>query len=126
MANPRGTPQNLQAHRFKPGQSGNPGGKPVGARNAISADFLKALAAHFRAHGEEAIERACKEDPLGYVRVVASILPKELVVEQRPLEGLSDEELAAAIAELRARLVGAPSAGAGTAAPGRTKSTDSI
>src|SRR4051812_42297433 len=78
--------------RFLPGQSGNPGGKPVNARNAITKRFLDALAKDFDTHGEAAIQEARTDDPMGYVRVVASLLPKEFVVE-RPLDGLTDEEL---------------------------------
>jgi hypothetical protein len=100
-----GNPNPNPATRFTPGVSGNPGGKPVNARNALTASFLKALAADFEAHGAEAIESARTDDPVGYVRVVASLLPKEFVVE-RPLEGLSDDELAAAIGDIRARLRG--------------------
>lgn len=96
-------PRNNAATQFKPGQSGNPGGKPVNARNAITRKFLEVLAKDFETNGEAAIKAAREVDPMGYVRAVAGLLPKEFIVE-RPLEQLSDEELALAIADLRARL----------------------
>ncbi len=88
---------------FQPGQSGNPGGKPVNARNQITRKFLEVLAADFEENGKKAIVQARESDPMGYVRAVAGLLPKEFVIE-RPLEQLSDEELVAAIADIKARL----------------------
>lgn len=106
--------------QFAPGQSGNPGGKPVGARNRITGDFLKKLADDFEAHGKVAIETARTEDPVGYIRVVASLLPKEFRIE-RPTEGLSDDELTGAIDELRSRFARVEGAGDGTSAKAEPK-----
>lgn len=94
---------NLKPFQFKPGQSGNPGGRPMGIRNSLTADFLKALGADFNKHGEKVIARARNADPLGYVKVIAGLLPKQMEKVQ-PLEELSDAELAAGIALLRSRL----------------------
>lgn len=62
---------------FKAGQSGNPGGKPVHARNALSNAFLKALSEDFQANGTAAIQKLREERPEKYCELVASILPKE-------------------------------------------------
>lgn len=75
MANPKGNPQNLKP--FKPGVSPNPGGKPVGARNSLTAKFLHELAASFEKHGKAAIEDMAVNDPAKYVQVVAALVPKE-------------------------------------------------
>ena len=91
------------ASQFKPGQTGNPGGKPVGSRNRLQGDFMRALSEDFAAHGKEAIIQCRAEKPDVYLRVVASLFPKELQV-QRPLDDLSDEELEAGIALLRQEL----------------------
>ena len=40
---------------FKPGQSGNPKGRPKGARNRLGTQFLEALEADFNTHGAQAI-----------------------------------------------------------------------
>jgi hypothetical protein len=88
---------------FQPGQSGNPGGKPKGARNRLTAHFLNALADDFEVHGKKAIESARTEDPLGYVKVVGALMPKQ-IEHTTPLEDLTDAELTAGIALLRSRL----------------------
>jgi hypothetical protein len=88
---------------FKPGVSGNPGGKPVGTRNRLQGDFLRALADDFDQHGRAAIIRMREEDPAAYVRLVAQLMPKEFEIN-RPLDGLTDDELYAAIDRLRSQL----------------------
>lgn len=98
--------------RFKPGQSGNPGGQAKGTRRMLNAAFLKALSKDFDKHGEEAIKNAREDDPVGYVKVIASLLPKQ-VEETKPLEDVSDAELAAAIALLRSQLAANAGEGAG-------------
>lgn len=90
--------------KWKPGiTSPNPGGKPVNARNQITKKFLEVLAKDFEAKGEAALQAARKTDPMGYIRAVASLLPKEFVIE-RPMDGMSDDELAATLGILRERL----------------------
>jgi hypothetical protein len=102
------------AYRFKPGQSGNPGGRPVNSRNRLTTAFLNALARDFDRHGVGAIEAAREKDPVRYVQIVASLMPKQ-IEQKRPLEDLTDDELIAGIALLRARL--AQSVGDGIATP---------
>ena len=65
---------------WKPGESGNPAGRPIGARNKFSEDVIQAFALDWAAGGPEAIERVRLTDPNTYMRVVASILPKDIVV----------------------------------------------
>jgi hypothetical protein len=62
---------------FKPGQSGNPGGKPVGARNELSAAFLRAVIADFNANGADAITKLRTESPVKYCELIAGLLPSE-------------------------------------------------
>jgi hypothetical protein len=92
--------RNLLPHRFMPGQSGNPGGKPVGARNKIQGDFLKELSEDFAIHGRSAIETMRKKDPSGYVRTVAALLPKTVEISTS-MDDLSDETIDRAILAVR-------------------------
>lgn len=99
---------------FQPGQSGNPGGKPKAARNRLQGGFLNALADDFDKHGKKAIAKARTKDPVGYIKAIASLMPKQ-VEQSQPLDDLTDAELTAGIALLRSRLTGGDGTGAGEA-----------
>lgn len=109
----KGKPLPPVEHRFQPGQSGNPGGMAKGTRHKLNGDFVRALSKDFDTHGVKAIENAREEDPMGYVKVIASLLPKQ-VEQTQPLEDLTDAELVAGIALLRSRLTGGAGAGGDT------------
>lgn len=80
--------------RFQPGQSGNPRGRPKGARSRLSEAFLEKLAADFEENGEGVIIKVRAEKPADYLKVVASLLPKQVEVKDAALDDLSDAELA--------------------------------
>lgn len=113
MANPNPLPPPEHA-QFAPGESGNPGGKPKAARNRLQGAFLNALADDFDKNGKDAIVRAREEDPMGYVKAVAALMPKQ-VEQSQPLEDMTDVELVAAIAWLRSRLADPVRAGEASA-----------
>ncbi len=91
MANPAGNINNLIP--FRPGMSGNPGGRPVAARNRITSKFLYELADHFDENGRAAIQRVFEEKPDRYLAIVAALLPQKIDLNS-PLEGMRDDELA--------------------------------
>jgi hypothetical protein len=67
--------------RFQPGQSGNPAGRPKGSRHRLSEALLRDLCADFEENGMAAIVRCRVEDPSTYVRLIASLLPKQILNE---------------------------------------------
>ncbi len=67
---------------FEPGKSGNPAGRPPGAKDKISKKFLEAITADFEAHGETVIEKVRTEKPENYLKIVADLVPKDMNIGQ--------------------------------------------
>lgn len=108
-------PEALAANQWKPGQSGNPRGRPKGARSKLGEDFIRDLHEAWQANGQAAIEMAMIESPLGFIRIVAGAIPQQVEHSFKDLEDLSDEELDEAIRRGVAALgfVGSALGGAG-------------
>ena len=85
--------------QFKPGQSGNPKGRPQGSRNKLSEEFFRDLCDAWQAFGKPALMTAAWTHPVEFVRVVASLIPRELEATITPVtERMSNAQLEAIIA----------------------------
>ena len=80
---------------FAKGKPPGPG-RPRGSRSRLSEAFLDAIYLDFAAHGAAAITAAREGDPLGYVKMVAGLLPTKIDVANVTCE-MTDEELLAVI-----------------------------
>lgn len=94
-------PQNKHLRPAKPGEVRNPNGRPKGSRNKLGEAFIADLYADWLAHGSEVIEAVRKDRPQDYLKVTASILPKQLEVKTDAFDGVSDEELASLVTIVR-------------------------
>ena len=65
---------------YKPGQSGNPKGRPKGSRNKLTEDFFRDLCDAWQAFGKAALMTAAWTHPVEFVRVVAQLMPKDVDV----------------------------------------------
>lgn len=109
---------------FKPGVSPNPGGKPVGSRNRLQGDFVRELAEDFAKNGKQAIVDMRTDKPGDYIRVIASLMPKEIDVGTK-FAALTDDEIAAGIAALQ-QLVAAQGIPTGAELTGSTATAGDV
>ena len=91
----------FETAQFKKGQ----GGRVKGARNRLSMAFVEALAKEFSEFGPEAI-RICRiERPTEFIKIVASVLPKEFELTDSRLTEITDEELDRLLEVARRQLI---------------------
>lgn len=69
-------------------------GRPLGSKNKLGEAFVEALLADFEQNGVEVIEQVRTEDPTQYLKVIASVIPKEVVHTVEDYDNFSDEQLA--------------------------------
>lgn len=99
------TARKLHGRPFRTGDAwtGNDKGRPKGSRNKLGEAFIADVYAKWEQHGAQALDALIEQDPGGFVRVVASLMPKEMIVKDE-LGDVSDEELAFFVHTLREML----------------------
>ena len=93
--------------QWKPGQSGN----PKGSRYKLSEAFIADLCRSWKAHGKKVIAKVVDEKADVYLRLVASVVSKDLESKSGGFDDLADAELAALIVAARAALKASERAG---------------
>ncbi|MBD9528986.1 hypothetical protein [Paracoccus sp. PAR01] len=78
--------------RFLAGNSGN-GGRKKGSRSKLGEQFVQALQEDFEANGVAAIEVVRVERPQDYLKIIASLMPKDVNLNINPMEDATDDEL---------------------------------
>ncbi|WP_246691237.1 MULTISPECIES: hypothetical protein [unclassified Mesorhizobium] len=96
------------APRARPGRKAPAGAAPKRTKKTLGDDFLDAVRADFRAHGAGVIAAVRADKPDQYLKIVQSVLPKDLAkdlhVSTDNLESLSDDEIRRRIRGLEAVL----------------------
>lgn len=81
---------------WKPGESGNPAGRPKGTRSKFGEDFIRDFANHWSAMGKvktkgvELLEDLYKENKEAYIRVACAILPRIVEFDDDTKEAITE------------------------------------
>src|SRR5262245_62025238 len=68
-----------EENKFKPGNSFGQG-RRAGSRNKLQHKFLTALQEDFDKEGDKVIRIARIEKPIEYLKLIAGLMPKELLI----------------------------------------------
>jgi hypothetical protein len=63
----------------------NIGGRKRGGKDILSGIFLADLTQVWKKGGVKALEKALEENPLGVAKIVAALIPRELLVQHQSL-----------------------------------------
>ena len=76
------TAQLQRGRPFAPGVSGNPAGRPRGAKNKLTETFISVVENDFAEHGQAALEKLRDDDTAAYIRIVASLIPRDIIAQR--------------------------------------------
>jgi len=80
--------------QWKPGQSGNPQGRPLGTRNRFSENFVSDVAAVWQDRGRGILEKMAQDEPARFAELCGRLIPKDvsLTISERLPGGLDAED----------------------------------
>jgi Family of unknown function (DUF5681) len=95
---------------WRPGESGNPAGRPIGTRNKFSEQFLSDVAATWAKHGGTILEKMAVEESARFAELCGRLIPRDvqLTIGQRLPGGLEPDEWQALLAVLQAVKIALP------------------
>jgi Family of unknown function (DUF5681) len=99
-----------KGHRWQKGQSGNPAGRSIGARQKISERLLADLASVWEKHGESVLERLAVTEPGKLATIAYGLLPRDVFISVAPSTpgNLAPEEWAVMVDLVRLIKASAP------------------
>jgi len=77
-------------------------GRPKGARTKLGEAFIEALHESFQTQGATAIQRVIDDKPEQYLKVIASLMPKDINLNIQDEIELTDEQLVQRVRTLTA------------------------
>ena len=103
---------------WKPGQSGNPAGRPKGSRGKLAEAFIADLYESWQENGKAAIKKVLDERPHEYLKIVASLMPRQVELKEAAFDDLSSEDIAVLVSLARSALPLPDGSGEGTEGEG--------
>jgi len=73
-------PDRVVGRPFQPGQSGNPYGRPLGARNKLAENFVGDVAAAWQKHGAQVLEHMATAEPSRFAELCGRLVPRDVQV----------------------------------------------
>lgn len=75
--------QRKENGQLLPGTVLNPAGRPPGAKNKLTEDFITDFHECWKAHGPEALKTMATEEPGAFVRAAVQLMPKDVLLDAR-------------------------------------------
>lgn len=97
-----GSGKDSKSGRFITGNNG--GGRPKGARSKLGEAFLEDLLNSWESQGPAVIQKVIETKPEAYLKVVASLMPKDLNINVNQIGEMSDEQLLERLRKLDATI----------------------
>jgi hypothetical protein len=72
--------QRVIGRPFPAGTSGNPKGRPIGAKAVFSQDFIRNVHEAWQQHGAPALNMVAQTDPAAFLKVCASLMPRDVAI----------------------------------------------